>query len=205
MPPMSELESSNLASAYRICIESLCALDAGTFEQLEPQLLHHVQRQRDERSFYSRYVLDLRVTLAYCYLNIGLQDDALDVIRDLMNDYTPQAVPGRLAQEGEYIVPLMELAISHQIYPEFAESVLALLRPNHKPQPLFVSETGETLTVREVEILRLLIEGASNQQIADTCVISIPTVKTHVSRILQKLAVSSRTQAVAKAHELRLL
>ncbi|MGA8205801.1 MAG: hypothetical protein WB812_14875, partial [Woeseiaceae bacterium] len=138
MPPMSELESSNLGSAYRICIESLCALGDGTFEQVEPQLLHYVHRQRDERSFYSLYLLDLRVTLAYCYLNVGLHNEALDVIRALMNDYAPQAVPGRLAQEGEYIVPLMELAIAHQIYPQFAMSVLALLRPNHEPQPLHI-------------------------------------------------------------------
>jgi LuxR family maltose regulon positive regulatory protein len=56
-----------------------------------------------------------------------------------------------------------------------------------------------SLTRREQEVLRLLVEGASNQEIAQTLVIELPTVKKHVSNLLSKLGASSRTQAVAKA------
>ncbi len=54
-------------------------------------------------------------------------------------------------------------------------------------------------------MLRLLAAGASNRAIAEELVVSLPTVKTHVSRVLAKLNVRSRGQAVARARELKLL
>ncbi|TCD45618.1 DNA-binding response regulator [Streptococcus sp. X16XC17] len=57
----------------------------------------------------------------------------------------------------------------------------------------------DDLTVREREILALLAKGYDNQRIADESFISLKTVKTHVSNILSKLAVSDRTQAVVYA------
>ena len=53
----------------------------------------------------------------------------------------------------------------------------------------------EALTPRETDVLRLLAKGQSNKDIADSTELSEGTVKTHVSRILSKLALSSRTQA----------
>ncbi len=63
----------------------------------------------------------------------------------------------------------------------------------------------EPLTLREQEVLRLLAEGASNQEIADRLVISLTTVKKHVGSLLLKLAAENRTHAVARARELSLL
>ncbi len=57
----------------------------------------------------------------------------------------------------------------------------------------------ETLTEREMEILLLMSEGKTNQEIADELFISIKTVKVHVSNILAKLDVQDRTQAVIYA------
>jgi LuxR family transcriptional regulator, maltose regulon positive regulatory protein len=64
---------------------------------------------------------------------------------------------------------------------------------------------AEILSAREREVLRLVAQGASNQTIAATLVVSIPTAKKHVSNILSKLHAASRTQAVAQARELGLL
>lgn len=55
------------------------------------------------------------------------------------------------------------------------------------------------LTPREMEVLELLVEGMSNQQIAEKLVVSAETVKTHVRHIMEKLAVADRTQAAVKA------
>ena len=63
----------------------------------------------------------------------------------------------------------------------------------------------EPLTRREQEILRLLIAGASNQEIAAELVITVATVKKHVSNLLGKLGVASRTQAIARARDWSLL
>lgn len=57
----------------------------------------------------------------------------------------------------------------------------------------------EPLSQRELEVLGLIVDGHSNQQIADKLIISLPTAKTHVRNILNKLAVDDRTQAAVQA------
>lgn len=75
--------------------------------------------------------------------------------------------------------------------PEAARVLVQATRPTK--QPLF------DLTEREREVLQLVVNGHSNQQIAETLVISITTVKAHISNILSKLQVSSRAEAIAYA------
>jgi predicted ATPase/DNA-binding CsgD family transcriptional regulator/transcriptional regulator with XRE-family HTH domain len=70
---------------------------------------------------------------------------------------------------------------------------------------VYIPMTGETLTPREVDVLRLLANGASNPQIAERLVISLHTVKTHVAHILAKLSVTSRAEAMLRARELGIL
>jgi LuxR family maltose regulon positive regulatory protein len=62
----------------------------------------------------------------------------------------------------------------------------------------------EPLTAREVEVLKYISTGCSNQDIADQLFISIPTVKRHISNIYAKLGVKSRTQALAIGKELKI-
>lgn len=61
------------------------------------------------------------------------------------------------------------------------------------------------ITQREYEVLRLIAEGHSNQEISDALFISESTVKTHVSNVLVKLDAKRRTQAVQRAKELGVL
>ena len=67
------------------------------------------------------------------------------------------------------------------------------------------SELPDSLSRRELEILRLVASGASNKEIASALFITEGTVKNHITNILDKLGVSDRTQAAVKAKELRLV
>ncbi|MBI1293742.1 response regulator [bacterium] len=80
------------------------------------------------------------------------------------------------------------------LHPTIARKLLQeMSRPMQKPP------TADPLTEREVEVLRLVAQGRSNQDIADELVISEATVRTHVSNILGKLHLASRTQAALYA------
>ncbi|HEV7269428.1 LuxR C-terminal-related transcriptional regulator [Pseudoxanthomonas sp.] len=70
--------------------------------------------------------------------------------------------------------------------------------------PFLVNGVADTLTGRELKVLRLLAEGASNLHIGATLFISVNTVRWHVANILGKLQVENRTQAAAAARELGL-
>ncbi len=63
----------------------------------------------------------------------------------------------------------------------------------------------EPLSVREIEVLQLIANGLSNQEIANQLHISLSTVKGHTSNIYGKLGVHKRTQAVSRAVELGIL
>jgi NarL family two-component system response regulator LiaR len=75
--------------------------------------------------------------------------------------------------------------------PEAARVLVQATRPTEQPQ--------FDLTQREREVLNLVVQGESNQQIAEALVISLATVKAHISSILSKLQVSSRAEASAYA------
>lgn len=80
------------------------------------------------------------------------------------------------------------------LHPKIARKLLMEIS-----KPLKQSPTSDPLTQREVEILKLVANGLSNQEIADTLVVSEATVRTHVSHILSKLHLASRTQAALYA------
>ena len=63
----------------------------------------------------------------------------------------------------------------------------------------------DQLTVRELEVLGLLAAGRSNQAIAAELVVSLDTVKKHVTHVLDKLGAANRTEAVARARQLDLI
>ena len=61
------------------------------------------------------------------------------------------------------------------------------------------------LSKRELEVLQLMAKGASNQEIADQLFVSLNTIKTHSSRLFEKLEVKRRTQAIERAKKLSLI
>jgi DNA-binding NarL/FixJ family response regulator len=87
---------------------------------------------------------------------------------------------------------LLAPTVTRRLIGEFAR-----LRPRQPQQPDLLG----MLTPRETEVLRLVAEGLSNLEIAERLVVSDETIKTHVSRILAKLGLRDRAQAVVAAYE----
>jgi DNA-binding NarL/FixJ family response regulator len=91
---------------------------------------------------------------------------------------------------------LLAPSVTRRLIAEFSSRP----RPN-RPRPGQLS----VLTRRETEVLRLIARGQSNAEIADTLVVAEQTVKTHVGRILAKLNLRDRAQAVVLAYETGLI
>ena len=90
---------------------------------------------------------------------------------------------------------LLAPAVTRRLISEFSR-----IRPRQATPPTAMAALRE-LTPRETEVLRLIAEGLSNPEIAARLVVTEETIKTHVSRVLGKLGLRDRTQAVVTAYE----
>ncbi len=114
------------------------------------------------------------------------------LLKDVTAERLFEAV--RVIAAGE---ALLAPAVTRRLISEFTR-----LRP--RPEALATGALA-TLTPRETQVLRLVAEGLSNPEIAARLVVTEETVKSHVSRMLAKLGLRDRTQAVVTAYELGLV
>ena len=112
----------------------------------------------------------------------------------------PEGYVRSFVDESTPMATLLRRALSRGMAPHYVRRLLAAFAEPTVEQPLI-----EPLTRRELEVLRLIAAGLRNQEIADQLVISLATVKRHITNIYGKLGVSHRTQAVARAQELDLV
>ena len=110
------------------------------------------------------------------------------LLKDVTAERLFEAV--RVVAAGE---ALLAPAVTRRLISEFAKT----RRPASAAAPAALA----ALTPRETEVLRLVAEGLSNPEIAVRLVVTEETVKTHVSRVLAKLGLRDRTQAVVAAYE----
>ena len=113
--------------------------------------------------------------------------------------------------EGPPMAKLLYDALSRGIAPDYVQRLLAAF-PVDEPEQMLAytiqsheAEWIEPLTERELEVLQLIADGLTNQEIAAQLHLSLNTVKAHTRNIYGKLDVNSRTQAVAKARALGLI
>lgn len=84
----------------------------------------------------------------------------------------------------------------HVLVKEFSEAELQKIEKQ-------IQQLG--ISSREMEVLQLMAQGLSNQEIADRIFLSLATVKTHSSKLFEKLDVKRRTQAIEKARQLNII
>ena len=144
----------------------------------------------------------------------GETGKALASLEQTLTRAEPEGYLRIFAAEGKPMIDLLSKIKGGQLKP-YAEKILAVLeRSNGIHSPPLRPRSGqafiphpliELLSERELEVLRLIAQGLSNQEIARKLFVALSTVKGHNLRIFAKLQVKSRTEAVARARELGLL
>jgi ATP/maltotriose-dependent transcriptional regulator MalT len=142
---------------------------------------------------------------------------ALELLEDALSMARPEGYVRVFADEGPLMAALIQRFIRLRREGRGGESnaagqhalrVARSLRLTSRVVAGSASTTGELvepLTTREIEVLELIAVGRRNREIADELVVTLDTVKRHVSHIFGKLGTVSRTEAVAVARELHLI
>jgi LuxR family maltose regulon positive regulatory protein len=155
------------------------------------------------------------LALAAC----GQDADAVDVLADALTLACPQGYVRVFADEGPPMAALLARLIAAQRsgsgFSGFQAAASVPLGYLARLRSAFGAEPGsphaaavpgliDPLTSRELEVLQMLAAGKSNQAIAGELVVTLDTVKKHVSHLLGKLGAANRTEAVTRARELGL-
>jgi LuxR family maltose regulon positive regulatory protein len=131
--------------------------------------------------------------------------EALAHLQEACHLAEPEGYIRLFADEGRPLTELLgalAMQIDHGSLRGYVEQLIAVIE---KEMAAPNQTLAELLTERELEILRLIAVGYSNQDIAATLVLGVSTVKWHVSNLLGKLNTDRRDQAVRRARELGLL
>ena len=138
-------------------------------------------------------------------------DEAVAFLTEALALAEPEGYVRTFVDAGEPMKVLLHTAVERGIVTEYARKLLAEFRVReygsvgekrpHPPTPTLI----ELLSDRELDVLRLLADGQTNQEMAQALCVSVNTVKTHLRNIYGKLGVHNRRETVAKAKELDLL
>jgi LuxR family maltose regulon positive regulatory protein len=189
------------------------------------QALHLLDRLLEDATAKARMssVLEILIVRALACWSRGARADALATFERALALAEPGGYIRRFVDEGPSVAAMLRAVSAHRITPDYIARLLAafpggrddpsgagtriLAMPSSQSAPgIPVYEPGsERLSLRELEVLRLMASGKSNAEIARVLVVAVSTVKSHTNSIFGKLGVTSRTQALARARELQLL
>ncbi len=154
-----------------------------------------------------RSMIEILVLQALAYEAQKNLPSALMPLERALTLAEPQGYVRVFVDEGQPMAHLLSLASTNRVMPDYARKLMAAYETEshiiagNAPSGTLI----DTLTVREQEVLELMAVGLSNPEIATALVIAVTTVKTHVKNIFEKLQVSNRIQAIARAQESGLL
>jgi LuxR family maltose regulon positive regulatory protein len=162
-------------------------------------------------------LIQIRAVRSLALQAAGDHRGALALLADTLEQARPEGHVRVFADEGPPMAALLKSLMRARRRGRAAESPAALdhvnrvvgaFRPTvgHPEQPASAADgLLEPLSRRELDVLGLVAAGRPNQEIAGELVVSLHTVKRHVTNILGKLGAANRTEAVARARELRLI
>lgn len=190
-------------SEYLVFARSL--ITSGKFEDA----FYLLQRLHERLMSIDWLNLALEVKLVWaCALHTqGREDEALDMLAQALQQAEPEPYTRIFLDEGEPLQALLRTATHRQIVTPSMNTLFTDSNTDTAPQihPTVPLSDPDTLSERELEVLRYLAKGLRNQEIADSLYISLNTVKTHLKHIHSKLDVNNRTEAVVRGRELGLV
>jgi LuxR family maltose regulon positive regulatory protein len=140
----------------------------------------------------------------------GEKDQAVQVLSEALTVAEPEGFIRLFVDEGPLMAQLLHEAASRCVMPDYVSKLLAAFeaekrdgegKPGLPPGGALV----EPLSPRELKILQLIALGLSNREIGERLFLAVDTIKGHNRILFDKLEVQSRTEAVARAHELGLI
>ena len=163
-------------------------------------------------------VLEILVLQVMAYHAQGDLTAALLPLQRALTLAEPEGYVRMFLDEGPSMLQLFREAAAHEIMPDYTNKLLVAFEAEKRkgedksPLPVALPEVQrdnelliEPLSQRELKILQLIGQGLSNREIGERLFLALDTVKGHNRNIFDKLQVKSRTEAVARAHELGLL
>jgi LuxR family transcriptional regulator, maltose regulon positive regulatory protein len=165
-------------------------------------------------------VIEIQVLQALAFAAADKETAAVDALAGALTLACPQGYVRMFADEGPPMAALLGALVAAQRAEQAATrgvplGCLARVLGAFGEKPAapgagrgaaaVVPGLAEQLTARELEVLALLAAGAPNPRIAEQLVVSLDTVKKHVSHLLGKLGAANRTEAVTRAHQLGLI
>ncbi len=165
-------------------------------------------RQQMEAKGWLNEQLQAKVLEALAHHVQGEKDRAVQVLSDALAMAEPGGFIRLFVDEGAPMAKLLSEAAALGIMPDYTGRLLAAFedeQPQREPSARSEQTLTEPLTERELEVLRLISKGLSNQEICERLFLALDTVKGHNRRIFSKLQVQRRTEAIARARELGLL
>ena len=170
-------------------------------------------RQHVEAKGWADERLKVMVLQTIALYTQGEKSKAVQLLGEALELAEPGGFIRIFVDEGRLMAQLLADAVTRGMLPSYTGRLVAAFdaekerragvapfRPHPPSQPLF-----EPLSHRELEVLQLIAQGLSNQEISERLFLALDTVKGHNRKIFGKLQVQSRTEAVAHARELGLL
>jgi LuxR family maltose regulon positive regulatory protein len=167
-------------------------------------------RQQVEAKGWQDERIKAMVLEAVAHQAQGKKDKAVEVLTDALVLTEPEGFIRTFVDEGTTMAQLLSEAASQGVRPDYIGKLLAAFeaekQQNEEQFPLSpASSLIEPLSPRELEVLQLIAQGLSNDEIGKRLFLALDTIKGHNRRIYDKLQVQRRTEAVARARELGLL
>jgi len=156
-------------------------------------------------------MIEILMLQALVFQKSGDMEQSITSLNRSLTLAEPEGFIRIFLDEGPPMARLLYTVLGQGIFPDYVQRLLAAF-PDVEPEQVAISKTQrkpmdwvEPLSERELEVLQLISDGLTNQEIAARLYLALNTVKAHTRNIYSKLGVNNRTQAGARARALGIL